>query len=50
VPHDAPRCDRQNFFAASRGGDSFASAIVEHGRFEPRDGDLAAIFAADARN
>jgi hypothetical protein len=31
-------------------GDSFASAIVEYGRFELRDGDPAATFAADARN
>jgi hypothetical protein len=37
-------------FAAIRAGDSFVSAIVEHGRFELRDGDPAATFAADARN
>jgi hypothetical protein len=39
VLHDAPRCDPKKFFAAIRAGDSFASAIVEHGRFELHDGD-----------
>jgi hypothetical protein len=50
VLHDAPRCDPQNFFAAIRAGDSFASAIVEHGRFELRDGHSVATFSSDARN
>jgi hypothetical protein len=36
-------------FAAIPAGDSFASAIVEHGRIELRYGDPAATIAADGR-